>query len=93
VIRYLEVPMQHVGRAANVDDHRCSLGERCCAEPAAPLGWTLDESDDGPYRCGWNTPFTPEGVDEADVSAWVCEDCASWLEDMHALLELIEGLL
>lgn len=97
MIRYLEVPTQDTGPAANVDEHRCALGEHCCAQPAAPLGWAMSVRDDfhpvwGDTDVRWVYPFVPADANPLDTSLWVCEDCASWIEDMWALRELFVGL-
>jgi hypothetical protein len=91
MIRYIEVPMQHVGPAANVDDHRCSMGEHCQFDPAAPLGWVLHQRDFDEWA-SWHYPFVPADADPLDTPMWVCEDCACWIEDMWAMRELFVGL-
>jgi hypothetical protein len=93
VIRYLEVPFPSNPYDApdytEPDRFYCSMGLYCCSVDPTPLGVHLSGDEDRPY---WHLPFAPAGADETDTSLWVCEDCACWIEDMHAVRELFLGL-
>jgi hypothetical protein len=100
VICYVEVSMPYepydTSVISEVDTHYCSMGLHCAAVDPAPLGNHFTQYvnfagfvDEG---VSWTYPFVPADVDETDTRFWVCEDCAGWIEDMHALRELFIGL-